>query len=184
MQAGQEFVVERHPHPFVGEPEVLREELQCLHFVVKFDLLDGIRPMPVAGGMDERLARSDDVLLFRCQVLKPLEVAVLVVELGDIREADATEFLEEVFSGEFELREELGLLPTNWSRNWLLLVSVGFNFDLAAPTRDRVFLGGSAQKNGSFETSNPFGSGREGSGRSEGVRSYLGEKSSCSETTP
>ena len=41
MQAGQEFVVERHPHPFVGEPEVLREELQCLHFVVKFDLLDG-----------------------------------------------------------------------------------------------------------------------------------------------
>ena len=111
------FVVHRQPEPFIGQLEVPTQEFERLHFVVKFDLLDRTEPW-AAGSIDERLARSDDVLLFRCQVLKPLEIAVLVVELCDIREADATEFLEDVFSGEFELREEPGLLKANLSGNF------------------------------------------------------------------
>ena len=77
MEPCEYFVVHRQPEPFIGQLEVPTQELERLHFVVKFDPLDGIEPS-APSFISERLARSDDVLLFRCQVLKPLEVAVLV----------------------------------------------------------------------------------------------------------
>ncbi len=60
MEPSEYFVVHRQPEPFIGQLEVPTQELERLHFVVKFDPWDGIEPS-APSFISERLARSDDV---------------------------------------------------------------------------------------------------------------------------